>query len=461
MIPAPSAHTAAVVHRPWSGWRECALVLIASAVLTVLMASNIAFNLGHVGRLDNADGQFSIWNVSWVARTLVVDPRHVFDTNIFYPHHRTLAYSENNLGAGALAVPVYWATRNPYAAHNFVLLLAFVLNATGTYFLARYLFDDRRGAAVSAICFAFCPFAFSHLAQIQLEMFAGLPFTMLAFHRLADRPSARRGAALGGVMAAQALCCGYYGVFAILLVVYAAFVTATMRALWTSRAYWLAIAVAAGVAMLVVAPAYIPYVVVRRTTGFHRQLDEARSFSATMSAYLASSSYAHAWWLRFLPPWREVLFPGVLATILGIAGLRVARRLRRGEIVAVYGGLTLLAFWASFGPAAGLYKMFYVTVPGFTWLRAAERFGLLVTFGLSVLAGATVAGLLARRRHATIVGVALAAAALAELAVPLQWPEHRASSPSTGSSRRSRSDRSSRCRSTTRRSACTSTRVTC
>ena len=31
---------------------------------------------------------------------------HVYDANIFYPHRGTLAYSENNLGAGAMAVPV-------------------------------------------------------------------------------------------------------------------------------------------------------------------------------------------------------------------------------------------------------------------------------------------------------------------------------------------------------------------
>jgi hypothetical protein len=44
----------------------------------------------------------AIWNVAWVARTLVTDPLHVFDANIFYPHRQTLSYSESNLGAGIL-----------------------------------------------------------------------------------------------------------------------------------------------------------------------------------------------------------------------------------------------------------------------------------------------------------------------------------------------------------------------
>jgi len=115
----------------------------------------------------------------------------LFDANIFYPHTGTLAYSEANLGAGALAVPVYWATNNPYAAHNYVVLLAFLLSGVGTYYLVRHLTGDRRGAVVAAICFAFCPYVFAHLAHIQLLMTAGLPFSMLAFHRIVEPRSIR------------------------------------------------------------------------------------------------------------------------------------------------------------------------------------------------------------------------------------------------------------------------------
>jgi hypothetical protein len=423
-VPVPLETTPAATPHELRGrfGSELGAVLILSAALTMLFLYPIASNIGSVGRVDNGDGQWSIWIVSWVARTLVVDPRHVFDANIFYPHLGTLAYSENNLGAGLLATPVYWATRNPYAAHNFVVLLAFVLSATGTYYLVRYLTGDRRAAAVSAISFAFCPYVFAHLAHIQLELTAGLPFTMLAFHRLADRPSTARGAALGALMAAQALCCGYYGVFAILLVGYAVFVVAAMRSLWRDRAFWSAIMVGAAVAIVLVIPAFLPYVTLQQTTGFHRPLDAARPFSANLSSYLASSSYAHSWMLPFLPPWREVAFPGFVATAFGLAGLWFGHRFRRGETAVVYGGATILAFWASFGPAGGLYTVLYRTMPVFSWMRAPVRFGLLVDFGLSVLAGAAVAVLLERRRSANLVAAALVAVVVGELAVPFTWP---------------------------------------
>src|SRR4029077_38650 len=132
-------------------------------------------------------------------------------------------------------------------------------------------------------------------------MTAGLPFTLLAFHRLADRPGALRGATLGAAMAGQAICCGYYGVFACLMVGFAIVVVAATRRLWADRGFWTAIAVAAAVAVLLVAPAFLPYVTLQQVAGFRRELKDAVQYSANWSDYLASSSYAHAWMLAYLP----------------------------------------------------------------------------------------------------------------------------------------------------------------
>jgi hypothetical protein len=405
-------------------WREVVAVLASAAALTVVMTYPIAFEMGSVGRVDNGDGQLSIWNVAWVARALLTDPRHVFDANIFHPHTGTLAYSEANLGAGVLATPAYFLTGNAYAAHNFAVLAAFLLTVVGTYFLVRYLTGDRRGAVVAAICFGFCPHLFAHMPHIQLLMTAGLPFTMLAFHRMADRPTVGRGAALGAAMAAQALSCGYYGVFAILLVGHAVIVLAVTRHLWASVRFWVAMAVAAAVAMALVAPAFRYYLALQSGEGFGRALEEAARYSANWSAYLASSSYAHSWMLRFLPRWSEVVFPGFVATVLGGVGIWIARYQQRGEIVAVYGGVALLAFWASFGPAAHLYSVLYRALPVFMWLRAPARFGVLVAFGLSVLAGVALSTLLrgVAVSRARMVAIAAAAVAAAELVVPLNLP---------------------------------------
>jgi hypothetical protein len=404
--------------------RELALVLAGFAALTIVLTCPLAFHPGTILYKFNTnfDGQFSVWNIAWVARALVIDPLHVFDANIFYPRRWTLAYSETNLGAGALAVPVYWATRNPYAAHNVVLLLSFVLSATGMYCLVRYLVNDRRAAVVAAICFAFCPYVFAHLPHIQLLMTAGLPFSLLAFHRLADRPGAGRGVALGVIMGAQAYFCAYYAVFVMLMVGYAVVFVAVSRRLWRESRYWIAVAVAAAAAIMTALPIVAVYVMLRRATGFSRSVEAAGSFSADWRSYLASSAYAHAWILNLLHMWRDVLFPGFVVLSFGIGGV-VAGWFRGGrarELAALYGSLAMLAWWESFGPSAGLYRLTYATTPGFSFMRAPGRFGLVVSFALAVLAAQAIAHLLVRVSRPAWVAALLAVVAAAELAVPLQ-----------------------------------------
>lgn len=404
---------------------ELLLVLVGFTAIAVWLTWPLAYQLGSLAyRQDNGDGQFSIWNVAWVAHALTSDPFTVFNANIFYPHHDTLAYSEANLGAGLLAVPAYWLTRNPYAAHNTALIGSFVLSATATYYLVRHLFKSRPAAAVSAICFAFAPHIFAHLLHIQLLMTAGIPLSLLAFHRLSERPSLGRGAALGAAMALQVFFCAYYAVFTVLVIGYAVLFAAATGRRWNDPRYWMAIVVAACVAAVLAAPVIAPYALIHRTSGPLRSLADAARYAADWRAYFASSAFGHSWMLRLLGHWNEVLFPGFTALIFAAGGILACWRgtRRDREIAAFYASLTGLAVWASFGPSAGLYRWLYAIVPGFTFMRAPSRFGLLVGLGCAVLAGAGVRGL--KQRTGPVgrtLALLLVTTAVAELAVPLDF----------------------------------------
>jgi hypothetical protein len=407
------------------GWREGALATLGFAALTAAFTFPLAFRLGSIARADNGDGQFSIWNVAWVARALVLDPLHVFDANIFYPHKQTLAYSESNLGAGALAAPVYWATKNPYAAHNFVLLLSFVCSGVAMYFFMRHLVQDRRAAAVSGIVFAFCPYLSAHLPHMQLLWTAGLPLAALMCHRLAAKPTAGRAAALGAVIALQAYFCGYYAVFVALITALSTLTLAWARGQGTSVRYWSAVAGAAAVGIVAALPVLVPYFTHQQATGFARSLDAARQFSADWRAFVTSPSYAHGWLATAFGALRgEPCFPGFTALAFGgigmLSGWRSGGRLR--EAAALYGAIGILAVWAAFGPSGRLYSVFYAVIPVFSFLRAPSRFGLVSDFALSILAGIGVASVLARARRPNVAGFVIAAVAFAELLMPVGFP---------------------------------------
>ena len=84
--------------------------------------------------------------------------------------------------------------------------------------------------------FAFCPFIFARTAHIQLLFTGGMPFCLLAFHRLVDRPTVAARSSLGLLLWLQALACAYYGIFAGLMVGLGTLVFAVTRRLWRDRA---------------------------------------------------------------------------------------------------------------------------------------------------------------------------------------------------------------------------------
>jgi MFS family permease len=378
------------------------------------------------------DGLYGIWNVGWVSRTIVTDPASLFDANIFYPHRDTLAYSESNIVAGVIGIPAWLLTHNAYAAHNTALLFAFASTFFCTWLLARRVSRRSDTSVAAAILFAFCPYFYSHSAHVQLLMAGGMPLSMLALHNLVDAPSLRRGAALGVALAAQALACAYYGIFAGLMIGYAVVFFAIRRGLWRNRDFWIALLAGAAVASLIVVPFLLPYLKLQEA-GFVRSLDDARRYSATWQSYLASPSHLHRPILAIARQlgWRpgEVLFPGVLAIVLGVVGVVLCRTRDAAatsspddrETLMLYGSLGGLAFWASFGPPAGLYTVLYRAVPLFTFLRAPSRFGLLVVFVLSIFAALALARLVATRRGRVTASV-VAILAIAELnVVPFPW----------------------------------------
>jgi hypothetical protein len=324
------------VGRPFT-WREGVGITLLAFALTVYFTWPLALRPHELGRLALGDGQFSVWNVAWVAHALSTGA-DVFDANIFHPHKTTLAYSEANLGAGTLALPAYLLTGNPYAAHNSAVLVGLTFSVIGMYLLARRLTGN-------------------------------LPASLVA-----------------------------------------------------------------AVSVIIVLPFFLPYIRLQDETGFGRTLDDAGGFSADWRAYFASSAFAHSWMLPLLGQWKEVLFPGFSALILGTFGavMSLRRRPRQDgsssspigrDVALFYLIVFVLALWSSFGPSAGLYTLLHHTVPVFSLLRAPARFGLAVTLVLSVFSAAGLTLLLARSRPTvrTWLAAAVMIFAVAELSTRIPY----------------------------------------
>jgi hypothetical protein len=395
------------------------------AVLVVVMTAPTLTRLTTVGRFDTNDGLFSIWNIAWIDHALLTAPSKLLDANIFYPHTGTLAYSELNLVAGIFGLPWYAATHKAVAALNGAVGVALWLAFLTMWALVRRLSGSDGAGLVSATAFTFCPYVGARTAHIQLLMIFVFPLVLLAFHRLRDAPTPRRGVELGLALAIAALSCGYYGIFA-------GCALAWMTLVYADRSprYWSALGTAAAVVAIVVWPVYRAFSIARAESGGAPASyvgNELPEWSANLSAYLASSSIAHEWWLPALRqwrPWKDVLFPGIGLLALAGVGTRVAWRSgsESRRLLVAYLVLAALAVWASFGPALGLYRLLEHIVPGMGLIRAPGRFGVLVACALSVVAGFGAARLSNARAWVSWVLVVVIAAELGIRTTTWGWP---------------------------------------
>jgi hypothetical protein len=422
------------------GGRMRGLATVAGfAALTLILTAPIGWRGASGGPVNTGDGQLSIWNISWVARGLILDPVHVYDANIFAPHENTLAFSEANLPAGVLGLPGWWLTRNPYVAYNSSVCLSILLAALATFGLVRYLTGDRTAAAVAAALFAFAPFVTVRYAHIQLLVTAGLPLTLWALHRYVDRPGAARALVVSCAVAFAGLSCGYYGFFAALAAGAGMLYYGVRRAYWRRPSYPALCLLAAVGSALFILPFFLPYLDLLRGAEPFRTLDDARQYSATLHSYFTSTAPWHRLTIGSLVAFDQadfperVLFPGFVACGLALGALVMALRppsqgagtVQQGartptrqlrETVGFYTMLAGLAAWFSLGPSGWLYTAAYRVVPAWSLLRAPSRFGILVTLAVVVLAGVALASWLRTTGRRTLLVAAIGIATLADVA---------------------------------------------
>lgn len=411
--------------KPVAGLRAAAttwlMASIIGALLVIVLTNPMVPKLTTVGRLNNGDGKFSVWNVGWVSRALIEDPRHVLDANIFWPHTGTLAYSELNLVAGAFGAPVYAITHNALAATNAAIAIALWLSFLCTWALVRRLTGSSAAGMVAGTAYTFCPYLLSHTSHVQLLMAFVIPLDFLALHRLIERPNWWRGVQLGLAVAVSGLACGYYGIYGGIVL--------GIGALWfgsRSRAYWLGLGIALLTAGLVVAPVMVPFQRARASVagGPRVNVESLETYSSQPIDYIVSGAQAHSVWQPPFPD-RDPLFPGIIALLGTAVALWGAVRRRRMSVsswtISGYAVVGLVSVWASFGPKAGLYAWLFRIVPAMDLLRAPSRFGLISTFACAVLAGIAISSVRRRTWVAAVLTI-LVAAESAALTAQWGWP---------------------------------------
>jgi hypothetical protein len=376
-------------------------VILGGITLALLTTWPLVLHMGTRIAPDLGDPVRTAWEVAWVGHALLHTPLHVFDSNAFYPHPLSLAFSDSLLGYGPAAF-FGSGTVGALVRYNLLFLFAWSLCFVGAWLLARELGTGKVGAAVAGAAFAYAPYRITEAGHLHVISSGGIALALFLLLRGYRRTS--RGLVLAGwLVAAWQMSLGFtLGLqFAYLLAALAA-----IAAVWWWRAKRptpprnLVAITCIGVALCGVISVYQarPYLkVASEYPTAKRTLKEVKNYSSNPWAWLSASSENRVWGgvtagarEHVHSKNEDVFFPGgaiALLALLGLVSSVYTRRLRIGLACGV-GVCAILALGMGLTGAGYPYRLLYDFAPGWNGVRVPGRVFTLGTLFLALLAAA-------------------------------------------------------------------------
>jgi hypothetical protein len=357
----------------------------------------LALDPGHHSRNDNADAELNEWILAWVAHQLPRDPLNLFEANIFYPAHDSLAFSEPLIVPALMGAPMAWLGASPVLVHNVVLIAGLALTAFAACLLLEAWTGSLMAGLVAGSMLAFNTHTLTRIAHIQALHLYGLPLALLAADRLIRGGNSRVALMHAQWVAVLAYTSGYLVVFAAFMLAIA-FVSRAPEWLPRARTVVPRVALAAVAGALAILPVYLPYRRVAIEQQMIRTLDVVKDYSATLPGYLATAGRVHfaTWSASFFKDPVDSFFPGIV--ILGLATLAIVLAFRRrtdedgagtvtrGRVIMLV-AIGVTGFVLSLGTATPIYGWAFNIFPPMQGLRAAARFGNLFLLAIALLGG--------------------------------------------------------------------------
>lgn len=148
----------------------------------------------HIGTYSGGgDAMFNAWTLSRDHHCLLGQGcQNYSDGNIYFPNKDTMLYSETQLSAGLLTLPLYFINQNPIFANNVLTIFSFFMTGFGMYLLARYLSKGNEALSVLAgLVFEFSPLKIAAVPHLQNMSIFCLPFVVLFILKYIDTKKRR------------------------------------------------------------------------------------------------------------------------------------------------------------------------------------------------------------------------------------------------------------------------------
>src|SRR6185503_14960718 len=404
-----------LLHSRHAVWGLAALTYTAFAVVLHWQLVQGLANDVYAQQIPGSDSLLHIWTLAWGQHGLATDPLHVLDANIFHPYPLTLLYSDHLLALAVLFAPLRLFTDNVVLVHNLVVVAAPVLSALAMFALVRDLTGSGAGAFIGGLVYGFAPLRML-FDRTQVQMLAAwwLPLILLYARRTLVDARLADAVRAGAVLVAQGASGIYLTAFFAPFLGLAHLLWLRTHPLGSHARGWRRLLGAEAGAALALMPFALAYRRLQASLGTVR--------SPVLNALLSISNS--------VDPFKNYV-PLVTLALLFVAALVLRRRLplafRREAwlFVAIAFGALVLALGPAlplpfgWGSCWGPYSLF-VSLPGFTALRAPGRMLHVALVGAAALAGGGAAALLVgqtRRLQAALL-VAITTLAVVECWTP-------------------------------------------
>ena len=307
--------------KPASNYRAHIAVLGLFMVLTIFMTYPQSIKMNSAVR-NHGDPLLNTWIIAWdVHKITTGDIKNLFHTNMFYPHQRTLAFSEHLFTQALIGLPMMLFSKNPILTYNFVLLFSFLISGYGMYLLCVHLIQNQFAGIIAGIIFAFSPFMFDHIGHLQLITAGGIPLSFLFLHRFLNHEKRKHLILFSLFFVLQVLANGYYALYLTLFTGLYFLFHMLLRNRFFDYRFLRKVGLFLAIVTVCTGPFFYQYIAMRNEMGFHRNIE----YSADATSYLAANS-TNKIYGEITAPFRKqerILFPGLISVVLAAFGLAI------------------------------------------------------------------------------------------------------------------------------------------
>lgn len=331
------------------------LTLFMTYPLILHMEDHIPGNLG--------DPYYNIWVMSWNRHAFLDAGENILDTNIFYPHKRTLYYADPLFLESILNAVLMIVWKNPVFTYNILFLFSFVICGLGMYYLVRHLTGSSEAAVLAGLIYCYFPNKFAHLTHLEMLFFGWMPFVFLFLHKFFKEPKYKYLFGFIFFFALQAASCSYYAVYLTVFVLIFSAYFAYKKGWMLKKHFWIKAAAASALLMAFLLPLFYPYMALSREMHFFRPLEEVKYYSAQLGDFFSVPPWNRTY--KNLMAGQDVLewqvFPGLIPVLLAFCWWRLKKRAKEKRSRRK----RLLHFWDVFNAVFFLFISWIAKGGGF------------------------------------------------------------------------------------------------